>query len=169
MAKYDYWISNDGLQLLAGWARLGLTDEQIAHNMGIARSTLNEWKKKRSDISDALKKNKETADMEVENALFKKATGIKETVLKAFKLKRTIFGENGKKIRDEEYIELTPEEVYVPPDTTAQIFWLKNRQPERWRDKQEVQHSGSIESSNPFKDLTTEELRKLIHSSDGSG
>lgn len=143
MAKYDYWITDDGLQLLAGWARSGLTDDQIAHNMNIAVSTLYEWKKRYSEISEALKKNKEAADMEVENALYKKATGIKETVLKAFKLKRTIFGENGKKIRDEEYIELAPEEVYVPPDTTAQIFWLKNRQPDKWRDKQEVEMSGN--------------------------
>ena len=152
MAKYDYWISNDGLQLLAGWARSGLTDEQLAHNMGIATSTLYEWKKRYPEISESLKSNKEIADIAVENALYKRAIGYQytETTKEAGKVVKTVVKE-------------------VVPDTTAQIFWLKNRQPERWRDKQEVQHSGRIESANPFKDLTTEELRKLIHSSDGSG
>lgn len=50
----------------------------------------------------------------------------------------------------------------VQGDTTAQIFWLKNRKPEQWRDKQDVQHSGSVNVNNPYKDLTTDELRKLI-------
>ena len=108
--------------------------------------------KKYSEISESLKSNKEIADIAVENALYKRAIGYQytETTKEAGKVVKTVVKE-------------------VAPDTTAQIFWLKNRQPERWRDKQEVQHSGRIESSNPFKDLTTEELRKLIHSSDGSG
>ena len=152
MAKYDYWISNDGLQLLAGWARSGLTDEQIAHNMSIARSTLNEWKKKFSDISDALKKNKEAADMEVENALYKRALGYQYT-----------------EVTEESGVITKRVTKEVVPDVGAICFWLKNRQPDKWRDKQEVQHSGRIESANPFKDLTTEELRKIIHSSDSGG
>ena len=48
---------------------------------------------------------------------------------------------------------------HIPADTTAQIFWLKNRRPDLWRDKQNIEHSGQI--NNPFADLTTEELRKL--------
>lgn len=56
--KYKYWISKEGLLLLEGWARDGLSDVQIASNMNISRSTLNEWKKKYSDISDTLKKAK---------------------------------------------------------------------------------------------------------------
>ena len=73
--KYEYWITPEGLLKLGGWARDGLTDEQIAKNMGISRSTLNEWRKKYPDISDTLKRGKEIADVEVENALFKKAIG----------------------------------------------------------------------------------------------
>ncbi|MEK1833267.1 helix-turn-helix domain-containing protein [Priestia megaterium] len=56
--KYEKWITEEGLVLLEGWARDGLTDEQIAHNVGVSRSTLNDWKKKYPDISDALKKEK---------------------------------------------------------------------------------------------------------------
>ena len=67
--KYEEWRDPDRLILLQGWARNGLTDEQIAHNMGISRSTLNEWKKKYPDISDNIKKGKEVIDYEVENAV----------------------------------------------------------------------------------------------------
>ena len=73
--KYEYWLTSEGLLLLEGWARDGLTDEQIAHNMGISRSTLNQWKEKYPDISDTLKKGKEVVDRQVENALLKRALG----------------------------------------------------------------------------------------------
>jgi len=72
-SKVEYWLTSDGLTLLAGWAREGLTDEQIAGNCKISRSTLSEWKKKYSDISDTLKRNKEIVDYEVENALLEQA------------------------------------------------------------------------------------------------
>ena len=118
--KYEKWITPEGLTLLEGWARDGLTDEQIAHNMGVSRKTLAEWKKKYGDISDTLKRGKEIVDYEVENALLKKALGytVKEQKL----------------TKDGELIEIERE---IPPDTTAQIFWLKNRKPDKWRDKVE--------------------------------
>lgn len=72
-SKADYWLTTDGLTLLKGWARDGLSDEQIAHNMEIVPSTLYEWKKKHPKISESLKKNKAIADYEIENALFKSA------------------------------------------------------------------------------------------------
>ena len=134
MAKYDYWITNDGLQLLAGWARSGLKDEQIAHNIGISRETLYQWKRKYSDIADTLKNNKEIADIAVENALYKRAIGYSytETTKEDDKVTKTV-------------------EKEVVPDTTAQIFWLKNRQPERWRDKQEVQNTGNMDFNVTIK------------------
>lgn len=70
---YREWQTADNLILLGGWARDGLSDEQIAHNIGISRTTLYSWKNKYSDIDNALKKNKEIADYEIENALFEKA------------------------------------------------------------------------------------------------
>jgi len=69
--KYHDWVTEDGLTLLQGWARDGLTDEQLAHNMGIAQGTFYAWKKKYSDISDALKKGREVVDYEIENDLIK--------------------------------------------------------------------------------------------------
>ena len=94
--KYQEWLEPDGLILLEGWARDGLTIEQIAHNMGVADSTLRKWKGEHEAISAALKKGKEVVDFEVENALLKAA---------------------------------------MEGNTTAQIFWLKNRRPDRWREK----------------------------------
>ena len=72
-SKADEWLEQDKLTLLEGWARNGLTDEQIANNIGISRSTLFEWRKNNQDISNALKKGKEIVDIEVENALLKSA------------------------------------------------------------------------------------------------
>lgn len=122
MAKIDEWLEPDRLTLLNGWARNGLTDEQIATNMQIATSTFYEWKKKHSKFSEALKKGKEIVDIEVENALLKKALGYTITLNKQ------------KVTKDGDVIDIE-EEVHVPPDTTAQIFWLKNRKPKNWRDK----------------------------------
>jgi len=71
--KYEKWLEPDGQILLQGWARDGLTEEQIAHNMGCSLSALKSWKKKHATIMTALKKGKEVVDFAVENALLKKA------------------------------------------------------------------------------------------------
>lgn len=139
--KYEEWLEPEGLLKIQGWARDGLTEEQIAHNMGIRRSTLSEWKKKFPDILDSLKQGKEVVDREVENALLNKALGFRVTVKKSYKVKDIIY-ENGRKIKETEKIEMVDEEQYIPPDTTAQIFWLKNRKPNEWRDKREVDVGG---------------------------
>ena len=73
MATIEEWLEPDNLILLEGWARSGLTEEQIAHNMGIDRTTLYRWKKKDCNILNALKRNKDIVDFEVENALLKNA------------------------------------------------------------------------------------------------
>ena len=105
--KWQEWIEPDGLLLLEGWARDGLTDEQIAHNMGIGARTLYEWKNEYPQIAQTLKKTKEVVDRAVENALYKKA---------------------------------------IEGDTTAMIFWLKNRRPLDWRDKRETALSGAVQT-----------------------
>lgn len=147
--KYEYWLTPEGLLKLESWTRDGLTDEQLAERMNITPSTLYEWKKRYSEISESLKKGKEVVDIQVENALLKRALGYS---YEEVKIEETTDGEK---------VTTTTKEVI--PDTTAQIFWLKNRRPDRWRDKQDMELSGEVKSTNPYAGLTTEELRKLIH------
>ena len=141
--KYHKWLEPDGLLKLQGWARDGLTDEQIASNMGIVPSTLYKWENQFSEISETLKHGKEVVDTQVENALLKRALGYQYDEV------TTKYGEETKRVTKE-----------VSPDTTAQIFWLKNRKPKQWREKRELEVSGEV--NNPFSGLTTEELKKLV-------
>lgn len=137
--KYQEWLTPDGLTLLEGWARSGLTDEQLAANMGCSCSTLYEWKKKYSEISDALKKGKEVVDIQVENALLKRALGFEYDEVMVEESK------NGKKKRVTKKM--------VVPDTTAQIFWLKNRCPDKWRDKPAPNAEQQAEDDNLYTAL----------------
>ena len=132
--KYEEWLTEDGLTTVEGWARDGLTDEQIAHNIGIAGRTYYEWQERFPQFAQAIKKGKAPVDIQVENALLKRALGQIVKVKKPIKLKHK--GQiPGKGLIEEERIEYAEEEIYIPPDTTAQIFWLKNRRPDKWRDK----------------------------------
>ncbi|NBI69341.1 helix-turn-helix domain-containing protein [Pseudoflavonifractor sp. 60] len=123
--KFEYWLTEDGLTLLEGWARDGLTDAQMAGNMRINPATLYDWKKKYPKISEALKKGKEVVDIQVENALLKRALGYD-------------FQEEKIEKSDKDGVKVVQTVKHIPPDTTAQIFWLKNRRPDRWRDKPEL-------------------------------
>jgi transcriptional regulator with XRE-family HTH domain len=136
--KYEKWITEEGLVLLEGWARDGLTDEQIAYNVGVSRSTLNDWKKKYPDISDALKKGKEVVDLQVENALLKRALGYEYEEV-------TQESQWNEKSNKYELVITKCVKKRQAPDTTAQIFWLKNRRPDKWRDKQDVEHTGDMD------------------------
>ncbi|AZK44785.1 helix-turn-helix domain-containing protein [Paenibacillus lentus] len=150
--KYQDWLTDEGLLKLEAWARNGLTDEQIASNIGISRSTLNEWKKKHSDISDTLKRGKEVIDIQVENALLKRALGYEYTECTK---ERMFDAETG------EFKLITTKEVTkeVAGDTTAQIFWLKNRKPDVWRDRRDIAVEGSL---NTTSSMTDEELSDRI-------
>lgn len=146
-SRINEWQTEEGLLRIQAWARNGLTFEEIAKNIGICRDTLNEWKKSSADISDALKKGRDVADIEVENALFKKAKGYNVEVKKTFKVHCVEYDElTGKKKREYDKLETGIDEVHIPADTTAQIFWLKNRKPDVWRDRIEnkVELNGKV-------------------------
>lgn len=145
--KYEYWLSPDGLLRLEAYARDGLTDEQIAHNMGISPATLYNYKRDHLEILEALKKGKEVVDIEVENALLKRALGY------SYEEKKVEVSEEGTKV--------TKTIKEVVPDTTAQIFWLKNRRPDRWRDKQDIEHSGAVNVRKVYDEMSEEELMEL--------
>ena len=137
--KYQEWLEPEGLLKIEGWARDGLTDEQIAHNMGISPSTLYEWKNAYSEFSESLK-SACAYDDEVVDALHKNTLGGIVKLLKPIKLKKKFF-ENGKLVREEETVESHEEEIYVQPDTMAQMYWLNNRRPSKWKAKP-VDNSG---------------------------
>lgn len=115
VARIDEWLQEDKLILLEGWARDGLTEEQISTNMGIGRTTLYEWKQKEPNIMNALKKGKAVVDFEVENALLKNA---------------------------------------LEGNVTAQIFWLKNRKKDQWREK--IEYSTDTNEVSKLDELLKE-------------
>lgn len=127
--KYQEWLTPEGLLKVEGWARDGLIDEQIAQNIGIRAATLYEWKKRFPEISEALKRGKEVVDRQVENALLKRALGYEYEEVK-------------EKFEGGILTERTVTRKEVVADTTAQIFWLKNRKPDTWRDKPEGTQKG---------------------------
>ena len=148
MAKYTEWITEEGLLKIEGWARDGLTDKQIAENIGVAYSTFRDWIKRFPALSAPLKRGKEVIDRQVENALLKRALGYE-------------YVETTKELTDLGLTVTKQVTKQVAPDTTAQIFWLKNRKPHEWRDKKETEVTGNLNVNNPFSDLSVEELRKL--------
>lgn len=158
---YKDWITEEGIIKLEGWARDGLIDEQIANNIGIHPSTIYDWKKKYPEIAEALKKGKEVIDREVENALLKRALGYKYKEITYERIENMEVDPDGK-INMEPGTKIKTVIKEVVPDTTAQIFWLKNRKPQQWRDKQEIDHSGNMNINNPMEGLSTEDLKKLI-------
>lgn len=152
--KYQAWLEPEGLLKLEGWARDGLTDEQIAKNMGVRTSTLYDWKKKYSEISESLKRGKEVVDRAVENALLKRALGYSYT-------------ETTKELVGTKMIVTKEVVKEVQPDTTAQIFWLKNRRADIWRDRKDLEAKVDVNQQDPFKDMTKEELLKIASVEDG--
>ena len=144
--KYEYWLTPEGLLKLEGWARDGLTDEQIAQNMVIGYSTLQTWKMKYQDIRDTLKRGKEVVDLQVENALLKRALGYE-------------YEEVSEKYESGTLTEKKVTKKQVVPDTTAQIFWLKNRRPDKWKDKQDVQVSGELKEEQTNLDDLIRQIR----------
>ena len=138
--KYEQWLTPEGLLKLEGWARDGLTDEQIAEKMGISVASLYNYKKDHLDILEALKSGKEVIDRQVENALLKRALGYE-------------YDEVSEEFEGGILVKRKVTKKQVVPDTTAQIFWLKNRKPDEWRDKQTVEIPGLIEEQSKLNEL----------------
>ncbi len=124
-SKYESHVQPK-LLLIAAWCRNGLTDLEICKNLDIGKDAFIEYKKQYSELSDILKKNKEVIDTIVENALLKAALG--------YEYEETKLSEHG--------MERSTKVAH--PNTTALIFWLKNRNPGAWRDKQDLEHSGNV-------------------------
>lgn len=159
--SWRQWYSPENLELVEGWARDGLSDAQIAENIGINVSTIYDWKKQHPEFLDAFKKGKQVVNVELENALFKKAVGAKtttttyrvakvdETVLKARRLRFAdkYMEEHPEASKKEALLAATEHvdthekiiwsivENQLPPDTGALMFLMKNRMPEKYREQ----------------------------------
>ena len=121
--------------------RLGATDKELADFFGVADSTLSLWKLKHPSFSEALTRSKDEFDAQVERALFQRALGYSHKAVKMFQA--------GGEVITQDYVE------HYPPDTTACIFWLKNRQKDKWRDKPE----GGDDDTPPTPVKVTVEVR----------
>ena len=109
---------------------IGVTDAELASFFEVSEVTLNAWKHKHPEFLNALKVGKDEADTRVERSLYHRAIGYSHPEEK-------IFNDGGEPL-------IVPTTKHYPPDTTAAIFWLKNRKTAEWRDKQDHEHSGNI-------------------------
>ena len=122
MGKVDFWLTPEGLVLLRAKSRDSLTKTELSHKLGVAPKTLSLWESKYPEIAEALKQGREITDVRVENAILKKALGFETKEVK-------------KVVKADGAEEVTTVYKSVPPDVSAASVWLKNRCPERWRDK----------------------------------
>jgi len=131
-------------------ARRGFIDKEIALCIGVTEQTFNNWKKSHPLFFESLKDWKAEADAKVERSLFERANGWSCPDTKAQWVETTRI-EDGKTIRDGrwEYADLVK---HYPGDTTAMIFWLKNRKPSEWRDKVETEHIGEVRFKVIYED-----------------
>lgn len=133
-SKRDEWLTPEGLEKVTKWCELGLIGKQLASNMGIGHTTLMEWQRDYPQLAIAIKDGRKVKDLEVENSLLQRATG--------YQYEEDVYepDEDGNLVVVKRVLKSQA------PDVTAQIFWLKNRNPSEWRDKVEIQneHSGTI-------------------------
>lgn len=127
---------------------LGATDKQLADFFNVSESTLNLWKQKHARFSESIKRGKTVADAQVAASLFKRAIGFAKRAVK-------IFQHNGGSY-EHEFDE------YYPPETTAQIFWLKNRCPEQWRDRHQHEHSGPNGEPIQVEEMSAEQIEREL-------
>lgn len=160
--KYDTHVF-PRLEEIAHWCRDGLTEEEICQRLGVSHSSFAEYKKKYPELLDTLKKNKEVADYKVEDSLYMNATGYEyeEETWERVRVDPPYWSEEEQQYIDYRLVLTKTVKKKKHPDTTAQIFWLKNRKPQQWRDKQELEHSGGLDSKLDLSGIPVEELRKL--------
>ncbi len=144
--KYDPSYCEQARKL----CRLGATDVEIADFFDVTASTVSRWKLEHPEFLEALKESKSEADARVEESLYHRAVGYTYDAVKVFQHK------------GEEAV-IVPYREHVPPCVTAGIFWLKNRQRDKWRDKVDHEHSGKDgESIKVEVEMSDRELARRI-------
>lgn len=158
--KYQEWLTEDGLIRVEGYAREGLSDVQIAEKMRISLTTYYDWQNKYPELSEAIKKGKAPVDDMVENALFKRAVGYQyiETTTDFELIDTGQVDDDGKPVMEKKIKSVRSVKKEMAPDVGAAAFWLKNRRPDRWREKREEQ----IQVSSADYSLL-DEVRKAVN------
>ena len=154
MAKSKYRM--DFPKLAEEYAKQGMIDKEIALKLGISKETFYKYQKKYPDFSDSIKVGKGSIDHEVQQSLYKRTKGFE---YEETHVEYKDFPKPGEKAKPTSVRKITK---MIIPDVTACIFWLKNRMPERWRDKQE--HDVRIKGS-----LSIEDMRKNLEDAKGDG
>lgn len=156
-AKYEKWLTEDGLVLLEAWARSGLDDKSIAKKCGVSTTTLYAWKNSHKPIGEALRRGKEVVDSKVESALLKKCLGYYVPEEQAFKCKKVYYDKKGRRCEKEEIKTVTVQK-YIPPETIADLAWLNNRCSDQWRrnagkeklDEKRFEHEKEVDKNKYF-------------------
>lgn len=130
-SKYDTHVLPN-LDLIESWYRSGADDTIVANNLNIGYSTYMKYKNEHPELKKRTALTKEVADLKVESSLYKRAIGYTITLTE-------------EKLDKDGCVHKLKKDVHIPGDTTAQIFWLKNRRPDKWRDKQDVSFSGEAQ------------------------
>lgn len=128
--------------------KLGATDIELAEFFGVSDRTIYRWQAQFPEFCQALKAGKEASDERVERSLYHKAVGYTFDSVKIFQHQGSI-------------VE-APYKEHVPPDTTAAIFWLKNRRPDLWRDKQQHELTGKDGGPIQTEDRATKRLEAFL-------
>lgn len=137
---------------------LGATDVDLAHFFDVTPRTLNRWKVTHPEFADALRRGKDPADDRIVNSLYHRAQDREIEEEQAIKVKKITYGDNGKKLMEEEKVEVVTVRKFLPGDTTAMIFWLKNRRAKDWRDVHKHEHGGA----GAFDHLNDDQLKEMI-------
>lgn len=153
ITNYKEWLSEEKLNQIKSWKGEGISHEELANRIGINRTTLYSWIQRCPEIKDAIKQGQERTVQYIENALMKKINGYTLRDTKRYKTT----DKDGNIV---ERIEVTEKEV--GPDTSAIIYALKVKDPDRWNEKIRMEHSGRVDSTvNHYANLSEDELKKL--------
>lgn len=158
------------MEIIAADARNGLSEQQIAENLGFrSRKTLWEYKKQFSELAKVLENGKDEADKIVENAVYKNATGYDYTD-EVVSTRKIVEYKDGKRIKEIVEPVIVKINKHKPAELGASVFWLTNRKPEKWKNTQNIKHEGNIGLTNlpDMSKMSNEELLQLIKLGDSN-
>ena len=144
--------------------KLGATDPEMADFFEVNVRTLNRWKVTHADFAEAIRRGKEPADDRVEDSLYHRAMGTEYEEARPVKLKTITYDDKGQKKTEAEHVQVVMVKKVIPADTTAMIFWLKNRRNKAWRDVQQHEHGNPGDFSRLSDDELDAEIRTLQES-----